>query len=123
MTLWKRTAAVTAAAMALGLFAVIGPASAQAPVTTTTHKTTHRATHGTTRTHKSFAQRHPVATSVAAGVAAHHIAKKTGQNRTAAGRNRNFAQRHPVATGVAAAAATHHVIKKHAKPQPKPTHP
>src|SRR5205807_5717216 len=61
---------------------------------------------------RSFAQRHPVVTSVAAGVAAHHVAKKTGRRRTATGRRRNFAQRHPVATGVAAAAATHHVIRR-----------
>jgi len=122
MTLWIRTAGA-AAAVAFGLFAASGPASAQATGTTTTHKKTHPTTHHTTRTHKSFAQRHPVATSVAAGVAAHHIAKKTGQNRTANGGHRNLAQRHPMATGVAAAAATHHVIKKHAKPKPKPTHP
>ena len=58
--------------------------------------------------HRSFAQRHPVATSVAAGVAAHHLAKHSRRH----GRG-NFAQRHPVLTGVAAGVATHHYLKKH----------
>lgn len=61
---------------------------------------------------KNFAQKHPTMTSVAAGVAAYKVAKKTGQNRTAAGKKKNFAQRHPVLTGIGAAVATKHVIKK-----------
>ena len=61
---------------------------------------------------KNFAQKHSTMTSVAAGVAAYKIAKKTGQNRAAAGKKKNFAQRHPVLTGIGAAVATKHVIKK-----------
>src|SRR5262249_14164326 len=61
---------------------------------------------------KNFAQRHPTMTSVAAGVAAYKVAKKTGQNRAAAGKKKNFAQRHPIMTGIGAAMATKHVIKK-----------
>lgn len=71
-----------------------------------THKTTHK---------KNFAQRHPIITSAAAGIAAYKIAKKTGQNRALHGRKKNFAQRHPFLTGVAAAGVTHHVIKKSMK--------
>jgi len=61
---------------------------------------------------KNFAQKHPTMTSVAAGVAAYKVAKKTGQNRAARGGKKNFAQRHPIMTGIGAAMATKHVIKK-----------
>ena len=64
---------------------------------------------------KNFAQRHPMLTSGAAGIAAYKIAKKTGQNRVLHGGKKNFAQRHPFLTGVAAAGVTHHVIKKSMK--------
>ena len=52
---------------------------------------------------KNILQRHPVATGVAAGVAAHHYAKT---------RKSGFMHKHPVVTGVAAAAAAHHLAKK-----------
>ncbi len=83
----------------LGGMSMLTPLQAQ-----TTHSTPPK---------KSFVQRHPKLTSVAAGIVAYKVAKKTGKNRQAAGRKRNFAQRHPVLTGIAAAAATHHYIKKH----------
>ena len=62
---------------------------------------------------RSFAQKHPIITGAAAGIAAHHYAKKWGRRRTMHGRHRNFAERHPVLTGAAAAAAAHHVAKRH----------
>ena len=68
--------------------------------------------HHTTVTHRSILHKHKALTSIAAGIAAYHVAKKTGKNRMAAGRHRNFAQRHPFLTGVGAAALTHHVLKK-----------
>ena len=52
----------------------IGPAQAQNPPAKP-HK-------------KSFAQRHPTATSAAAGYAAYKVAKTTGKNRARAGRKR-----------------------------------
>jgi len=58
--------------------------------------------------HRSFAQRHPIVTSAAAGMAAHHVA-----NRHRRWHHRNVFQRHPVATGVGTAVATHHMLKKH----------
>ena len=57
--------------------------------------------------------RHPTASAVVAGVAAHHAAKKGAQGRAASGKKPNFAERHPVLSGVAAGAATHHILKKH----------
>jgi hypothetical protein len=62
---------------------------------------------------RSFAERHPILTGVAAGAAVHHMAKHSGRSRRMRGGHRNFAQRHPVLTGVAAGAATHHYMKKH----------
>ncbi len=59
--------------------------------------------HAQTTTHKSFIKRHPTATAVAAGVAAHHIAKHNAHG---------IVHRHPMATGIAAAAAAHHLAKK-----------
>ena len=57
-------------------------------------------------------QRHPVATGVVAGMAAHHMAKKGAKGRMAAGKKPNFAERHPMLSGVAAGAAAHHMAKK-----------
>ena len=55
---------------------------------------------------------HPVAAGVAAGMVAHHMAKKSGRNRAAHGGHRNFAQRHPGVTGIAAGVAAHHMLKR-----------
>lgn len=52
---------------------------------------------------KNIIQRHPTASAVVAGVAAHHYAKKHSSG---------LLHRHPTATGVAAAAAVHHYAKK-----------
>lgn len=52
---------------------------------------------------KNIIKRHPTASTVVAGVAAHHYAKK---------HSHGFMHKHPVATGVAAAAVTHHYAKK-----------
>ena len=62
--------------------------------------------------HKSFVQRHAVLSSMAAGAAAYHAAKVTGNNRAMMGGRKNFMQRHPVMTGIGAAMITHHMIKK-----------
>ncbi len=53
--------------------------------------------------HKNIIKRHPMASAVVAGAAAHHYAKKSSHG---------ILHRHPVAAGVAAAAATHHYAKK-----------
>lgn len=99
---WLRVwAVVLTLAFSAGMFGfagVRGAAYAQAP----TH-------------HKNILQRHPILSSAAAGIAAYKIAKRTGHNRTMAGRKLNFAQRHPMLTGMAAAAVTHHYIKKSMK--------
>ena len=63
--------------------------------------------------HRTFAQKHPTATGLAAGVGAYALAKKTGHNRDRAGRHRNFAQRHPLLTGIGAGMVVHHYAKKH----------
>lgn len=60
---------------------------------------------------KNFAQRHPNATGIVAGVAAYKIAKKTGKNRDRAGRKKNFAQRHPMMTGLATGVAARKLAK------------
>lgn len=52
---------------------------------------------------KNIFQRHPTASAVVAGMAAHHYAKRHGHG---------FMHRHPVATGLAAAAIAHHYAKK-----------
>ena len=57
---------------------------------------------------KNILQKHPTASGVAAGVAAHHMAKKS-----AAHGGHGLMARHPVATGVVAGAAAHHMLKKH----------
>ena len=61
----------------------------------------------------SIIHRHPNATGVAAGAAAYHVAKHSGNKRAATGRHRNFVQRHPIATGVAAGMAAKHIAKHH----------
>ena len=62
---------------------------------------------------RTFAQKHPTATGLAAGVGAYALAKKTGKNRARAGRHRNFVQKHPVLTGIATGMVVHHYAKKH----------
>lgn len=57
--------------------------------------------------------KHPVAAGAAAGLAAHHMAKKGAAGRMAHGQKPNFAERHPVVTGVAGAGLAHHMLKKH----------
>jgi hypothetical protein len=52
---------------------------------------------------KNIIKRHPMASSIIAGAAAHHYAKK---------RSHGMMHKHPIATGVAAAAITHHYAKK-----------
>lgn len=56
--------------------------------------------------------KHPVAAGAAAGLAAHHIAKKGAASRAASGKKPNLAERHPVLSGIAAGAAAHHMLKK-----------
>lgn len=63
--------------------------------------------------HAGILKKHPTAAGAAAGLAAHHIAKKGAHSRMAHGKRPNLAQRHPVATGVIAGAAAHHMLKKH----------
>lgn len=58
-------------------------------------------------------QKHPVAAGAAAGLAAHHFAKKGAASRAAKGKRPNLAERHPIVSGVAAGAAAHHMLKKH----------
>jgi hypothetical protein len=50
--------------------------------------------------------KHPVITGIAAGVAAHHLAKKHGHG---------VLHHHPVMTGIAAGVAAHHLAKTHHK--------
>ena len=52
----------------------------------------------------SIFHKHPTMTGVAAGMAAHHMAKSHGHG---------FMHRHPMMTGVAAGMAAHHMAKKH----------
>lgn len=61
----------------------------------------------------SLLHKHPTAAGAAAGLAAHHIAKKGASSRMAHGKRPNLAQRHPLATGVIAGVAAHHMLKKH----------
>ncbi len=56
--------------------------------------------------------KHPVAAGAAAGLAAHHFAKKGAAGRMAHGQKPNFAERHPMATGIAGGVAAHHMLKK-----------
>lgn len=48
--------------------------------------------------------RHPIAASLAAGMAAHHMAKHA---------HGGMMHRHPMMTGVAAGMAAHHMLKHH----------
>ncbi len=50
--------------------------------------------------------KHPGMTGLAAGMAAHHMAKAHGHG---------FMHRHPMMTGMAAGMAAHHMAKKHMK--------
>ena len=56
--------------------------------------------------------KHPVAAGAAAGLAAHHLAKKGAAGRAASGKKPNLAERHPMLSGIAAGAAAHHTLKK-----------
>ncbi len=56
---------------------------------------------------KGLLHRHPVAAGAAAGLAAHHMAKKS-----AAKGHHGVMARHPKATGVIAGMAAHHALKK-----------
>lgn len=67
------------------------------------------------KAHKNLMQKHPVATAVVAGIAAHHMAKNGARGRAAAGKKPNLAERHPMATGIVAGLAAHHMAKKGAK--------
>lgn len=90
-TEWRRLVAfLPAVALAGGLVTVSEPAGAA----------------------RNFAQKHPILTGAAAGIAAHHYAKKWGRRRSQVGRRRNFAERHPIITGAAAAGVAHHFAKK-----------
>ncbi len=64
---------------------------------------------------KSFIQRHPTLTGVAAGVATHHMLKKSAAQKKAHGQKLNWAERHPTLSGIGVGAATRHVIKKHTR--------
>lgn len=57
---------------------------------------------------KGLLHRHPGAAGLAAGLAAHHMAKKS-----AAHGGHGMMARHPKATGVVAGMAAHHMLKKH----------
>jgi len=97
------------ACMLMFVFAA-GAISAPVGVVAQTHST-----HKTVVKKKNFAQKHPKLTGIAAGVAAYKLAKKTGNNRAAAGKKKNFAQRHPVLTGVATGMVVHKVAKDSGK--------
>ncbi len=84
MTNLPRKAALLSAAVALSISAFLA-APAQAGIL---HK-------------------HPTAAGVGAGIAAHHMAKKS-----AAGGGHGMMARHPKTTGVAAGMAAHHMLKK-----------
>jgi hypothetical protein len=54
----------------------------------------------------SMIHKHPKMTGIAAGMVAHHEAKKHGHG---------FMHKHPMMTGMAAGLAAHHMAKKHGK--------
>ena len=56
--------------------------------------------------------KHPVMAGAAAGLAAHHMAKKGAAGRMAHGQRPNLAERHPILSGLAAGGAAHHMLKK-----------
>ena len=55
--------------------------------------------------------KHPVLAGAAAGLAAHHMAKKGAAGRMAHGQKPNLAERHPMLSGVGAGVAAHHMLK------------
>ena len=63
--------------------------------------------------HLNGIQRHPMLTSIAAGVATHHALKVAARNRKMHGQKLDFAQRHPTMSALGAGAIVHHEIKAH----------
>lgn len=57
-------------------------------------------------------KKHPVIAGAAAGMMAHHMAKKGAAGRMAHGQRPNMAERHPMLSGAAAAMGAHHMLKK-----------
>ncbi len=57
-------------------------------------------------------KKHPVIAGAAAGLVAHHMAKKGAAGRMAHGQKPNMAERHPMLSGAAAAVGVHHMLKK-----------
>ena len=56
-------------------------------------------------------QRHPTMAGIGAGVATHHMLKKSAAYKKAHHQKLNFAERHPTLSAIGAGVATHHVIK------------
>lgn len=56
--------------------------------------------------------KHPLIAGAAAGMMAHHMAKKGAAGRMAHGQKPNMAERHPMLSGAAAAVGAHHILKK-----------
>ncbi len=54
--------------------------------------------------------KHPALAGAAAGLAAHHMAKKGAAGRMAHGQKPNLAERHPILSGVGAGMAAHHML-------------
>jgi len=61
---------------------------------------------------QNIVQRHPTIAGIGAGVATHHMLKKSAARKKAMHQKLNFAERHPTLSGIAAGVATHHIIKK-----------
>ncbi len=57
-------------------------------------------------------KKHPMIAGAAAGMMAHHMAKKGAAGRMAHGAKPNMAERHPMMSGAAAAMGAHHMLKK-----------
>ncbi len=57
-------------------------------------------------------KKHPLIAGAAAGMMAHHMAKKGAAGRMAHGQKPNMAERHPMLSGVGAAMGAHHMLKK-----------
>ncbi len=57
-------------------------------------------------------KKHPMIAGAAAGLMAHHMAKKGAAGRAAHGQKPNLAERHPMLSGAAAAVGAHHMLKK-----------
>src|SRR5207249_4948190 len=62
---------------------------------------------------RSFIQRHPTMTGIAAGMATHHALKVSARNKKRQGKKLSWADRHPTLSAIGVGAATRHVIKKH----------